>query len=130
MRDHVKILGWIHLVSGGIGLVVGMGLAATMGFAGLLSGDAEATATLGIIGVFLVGLMAVLSLPALLCGWGLLKLRPWSRILGIVLSAIQLPGFPVGTLVGAYGLWVLLNDESRLLLESGGRGVAGYGRSV
>jgi hypothetical protein len=128
MRDHIKILGWIHLVGGGIGLVVGIGLAATMGFASLFSGDAEATAALGIISVVLVAMMTVLSLPALLCGWGLLKYRPWSRILGIVLAAIQLPGFPMGTLLGAYGLWVLLNDESKLLLESGGRGVAPYGR--
>jgi hypothetical protein len=130
MRDNLRILGWIYLVSGGIALVLGLGLAATMGFAGILSRNAEATATLGIVAAFVVVLMTVLAVPALLCGWGLLKYRPWSRILGIVLSVLHLPAFPVGTLIGGLGLYVLLNDETRALLESGGTGVRAYRAGV
>jgi hypothetical protein len=40
-------------------------------------------------------------------------------VLGFVLSVLQLASFPVGTLIGGYGLWVLLNDESRRMLEAG-----------
>jgi hypothetical protein len=52
---------------------------------------------------------AVLSLPSLVCGWGLLRRRAWSRWLGIFLAALAVVQVPVGTIVGGYILWVLLS---------------------
>jgi hypothetical protein len=37
----------------------------------------------------------------------------------IVISALHLLSFPFGTALGVYGLWVLLNEQSRQLLEGG-----------
>jgi hypothetical protein len=37
----------------------------------------------------------------------------------IVISALHLLSFPIGTALGVYGLWVLLNEQSRRLLEGG-----------
>jgi len=60
-----------------------------------------------------------MGLPSVITGYGLLKFRPWSRIVGIVLSAISLINIPIGTAVGAYGLWILLNKETeRLFLQA------------
>jgi len=60
--------------------------------------------------VFIV--MLVVSLPGLIIGIGLLQFRPWARVGGIVLSAFDLLGFPFHTILGIYGLWVLLNRET------------------
>jgi hypothetical protein len=119
MRDHLKILGWLYVASGALVLMLAVLFGVVFGFAGLMSGEAEAGALLGGVGALVAIFMAALSVPSLLCGWGLLNGRPWSRVLGIVLSILQLASFPVGTLLGGYGLWVLLNDDSRRLLESG-----------
>ena len=48
----------------------------------------------------------------LFAGIGLLKLRPWGRILGIVMSIVNLLYIPIGTIVGIYGLWVLFSKET------------------
>jgi hypothetical protein len=40
--------------------------------------------------------------------YGLQKRRPWGRILAIIDSSVSLLSFPIGTVLGAYGLWVLL----------------------
>jgi hypothetical protein len=45
-----------------------------------------------------------------LVGWGLWGVKPWARIGAIVLAVLHLPGFPIGTLIGALILWYLLTD--------------------
>jgi len=42
-------------------------------------------------------------------GWRLRRRDPRVRVLGIVLSALTLLSFPLGTVLGAYGLWALLS---------------------
>ncbi len=49
--------------------------------------------------------------------YGLLKRRPWGRVLGIIDNTISLIFFPIGTLFGAYGLWVLLPDDAARYLH-------------
>jgi hypothetical protein len=127
MRDHVKILGILHIVFGAIGIVIGFiillvfgGLAGVVG-SGIDIGDtdrATGMAVLGIIGAAAFIFTLVLSLPSLIAGIGLLKYRPWARILTIVLSAIDLLHIPLGTLLGIYGLWVLLSPQTEALFRS------------
>lgn len=47
--------------------------------------------------------------------WGLIKGKNWARILMIVLSALHLVNIQIGTILGSYGLWVLLSKETGLL---------------
>ena len=60
-------------------------------------------------------MVVVLSLPGIIAGIGLLKLQPWARILAIVISALDLLNVPIGTALGVYGLWVLLQAETERL---------------
>ena len=120
MRDHVRILAILNIVMGSIGLLIGIGLLFMFGGIGILagvanSGDPEAALALPIMGgigglIFLVVL--IFSAPQIIGGIGLLKMQPWARILVIVLSAVGLLSVPIGTALGIYGLWVLLNEET------------------
>lgn len=121
MRQHVSILGTLYVVFSGLGILAAF--AALMFFGGIaglvrMSDDPEAAVAvpiLGIIGVFVFFLTLVISIPGLIVGIGLVKFRPWARVLGIVLSALNLLNFPFGTALGAYGLWALLNAETESL---------------
>jgi hypothetical protein len=124
METHVKVLGVLYLVLSALYLLVALFLAATLGgTAGIVSATAEpedaaiAIPVLGIAGTALVIFLVVFALPGLLTGYGLLKYKPWARILGIVLSAMSLVNVPLGTIAGAYGLWVLLNKETERLFD-------------
>ena len=119
MRDHIKILGWLYVAGGALMLLIGFFLGSLFGVAGLLSGSGEDGAVLGGIGAALAVFISLLGVPSLICGWGLLTFKRWSRVFGIVMSVLQVANFPFGTLMGGYGLWVLLNDAQRVL-ESGG----------
>jgi len=125
MLTHVKVLGVLYLVMSGIGLLFALLIFFALGTAASIVGmsaspedAAVAMPILGITGTALSMLLLLLSLPGIVTGWGLLKLRPWARILGIVLAVISLLNFPIGTAIGVYGLWVLLTKETEKLFTS------------
>jgi len=127
MENHIKILGIIHMVLGVLGICVALLVLAIFGLGALgIAGAAAheqpeafiAVPIVAAIGTFLVVLVAVLSLPGIIAGYELLNYRPWARILTIVLCAINLLNIPVGTAIGIYGLWVLLNQETERLFLS------------
>jgi hypothetical protein len=126
MDTHVKVVAWLRIAASAVYLVGALVVMAMFGFAGAAagtSGDAEAARAAPWIAAFgtaiAIGLL-VLALPGLITGWGLLNYRPWARIVNIVLSIIDLFGFPVGTALGVYSLWVMFQPEAVLLFEGGG----------
>jgi hypothetical protein len=126
MQTHVKVLGILYLVVSGFCLLTALFLLVVMGgAAGIVGAAADpqdaaiAIPVLGIAGTALVIFLGGFSLPGLLTGYGLLNYRPWARILGIVLSALSLINIPIGTLMGAYGLWVLLSKDTERLFDGG-----------
>jgi hypothetical protein len=124
MAQHVKILGWLNIIYGSFGVLIGLlvfiVLGGVAGFIGQLdpSADAETAAPiLVLVGTLVVVLLAVVSAPSIIAGIGLLQFKAWSRVLTIVLSAIHLISIPFGTLLGAYGLWVLLSQPTEALFR-------------
>jgi hypothetical protein len=95
-------------------LLIATGAFLFLFFAGMGAGaaDPEAFRILGAIGLALVVFMALMAVPGLVAGYGILKRRSWARVIGIVVGALDLPLFPVGTVVGAYTLWVLTDRGS------------------
>jgi len=53
----------------------------------------------------------IVSLPGILAGLGLFKRQEWARILTLVLSVISIFNFPIGTGVGIYSIWALVQPE-------------------
>lgn len=124
MQTHVKVLAVLFIVVGAAGIIFAVfsTLVLTV-LAGVVGSSGEEGAAiggtfLGLTGILLAIVMLALALPSILCGWGLLKLRPWARILGIILSAISLVRFPFLTLLGIYGLWVLFKKDTEALFAS------------
>jgi hypothetical protein len=125
MQTHIKVLGVVYLAIGGCMLLGAVFLTLTLGgVASIVGATAEphdaaiAIPVIGIAGMALATFFGVMGLPSLITGYGLLTFKPWSRVLGIVLSAISLINIPLGTIAGAYGLWVLLNKESERLFNN------------
>ncbi len=124
MQTHLKVLAVLFIVFGALGVLAALGLMAVFGVgAGIVgaTGDPDAAIAIPIIGITGVALtifLLALSVPGLITGFGLLKLKPWARILAIVLCAINLINIPFGTILGVYGLWVLLNGETERMFNA------------
>jgi hypothetical protein len=50
-------------------------------------------------------------------GIGLFSYKPWSRILVMIVSAINCLHIPIGTAKGIYSIWVLMQPETIELFE-------------
>ncbi len=126
MTTHIKVLGVLYIALSVLGLLGALFLSLIFGTAsGIVGASAEphdaaiALPIIGLTGMMLVVFLLVLSLPGLIAGIGLLKFRPWARVLAIVVAVINLVHIPFGTIVGLYGLWVLFNKETeRLFAET------------
>lgn len=123
--DHVKILGvafgvlgalilltFLLLVLVSVGVFVGLGI--TMANE---TGDST-QAGIGVLGgVFTIVFYGVLGiifiLPPGMASWKLLKRRRRARLWGILASIVLLAMFPVGTMIGIYGLWFFLSSTGR-----------------
>jgi hypothetical protein len=121
MRTHVKVVAALFFVFSAVGVL--MALFSSLFFGALASfvgaqGDDGAplgAAILGFTGLSFTIILLALSIPGLVCGWGLLRFRRWARILAIVLAAISLLRIPLGTAFGVYALWVLFNKQTEVL---------------
>ncbi len=118
MQKHITVLAVLHIAWGALGL-----LGATITFisiagGGLISGEGEVIAITATVGTLIGGIIVVMSIPSLIGGLGLLKLKSWARYLVLVLGFLNLPGIPVGTALGIYTIWVLLKDETARLCSA------------
>ena len=124
METHVKVLAILYIAFSALFLLAAMVLMLVLGGASAIVGTtappedaAIALPILGITGAALSMFLVALSLPGLVVGIGILKRANWARILGIVLSALHLINIPFGTILGAYGLWVLLHTDTERLFS-------------
>src|SRR5258706_6941256 len=117
MRDHVRILGWCFIAYSSIIVLVGLGIGSIVLFGGAISGDQQAMWITGAVGAAIACFLILVSLPGMFAGIGLLKMQPWARIVAIVVVVLHILSFPLGTALGVYTLWVLLNTETEVLFR-------------
>jgi hypothetical protein len=124
METHVKVLGALEIAMGVFMLLGALMIVLVFGVAAdavRVSDSPNTTIALpiiGITGMALVTFLLTLSLPGIIVGIGLLGLRPWARIAGIVLSILGMTMIPFGTIIGAYGLWVLFSKDTERLFAA------------
>ena len=117
MERHVTIVAALQIGWSILGLILGVFLLILLGTLGTISGDEEALIILPLIGLLLGGALIILSGLGILGGFGLLRYRNWARILILVLSALDLLNFPLGTALAVYTIWVLVQEETARLFH-------------
>lgn len=123
MDTHVKVLGWLHILLNVpiflLGLFFFLG-SVLVGGAFLGGPQGFAFPLFGAIGALVLLFIFILSVPGIIVGWALITRVSWGRVLGIVVSILDLINFPVGTALGVYGLIVLFDPRTVLLFEGQG----------
>jgi hypothetical protein len=107
MARHVRILGWLYIVLGALGVLGALAAFGLIAGFGVLAGDPVAFGTLWLIGSIAGVYLMIVSLPNLLVGAGLLlNWGGWVIILAVILGFLNLANFPFGTALGLYTFWV------------------------
>jgi len=112
MSTHVKVIAGLYIVFGVIGIMVAVGLGLIISFGGWVSGDQIAMTVTTIVAIVLGMGIFLFSVPGIIAGIGLFKFKEWARIFSIILGILNLPGFPIGTALGLYTLFIMLDAET------------------
>jgi len=125
MQHHATLVSILHIVFGAMHLV-GAAVVGSLSIVAdrvlvilmreqVISPSDLPLELLEILPLLLAGVaivIAVCSLPGLIAGVGYLRYREWARITLLVVSFFSLANIPLGTLLGGYSIWVLLQDET------------------
>jgi hypothetical protein len=117
METNVKILGWLHIVLGIFGAIIGAVVLFILLGSGLISRDREAMSILALVGTFFALIMSIISLPGIITGVGLLNTRPWARVFALILALLNLMNFPLGTILAIYTFVSLLSTDAAELFS-------------
>lgn len=126
MDTNIKVLGWLYIVLGILGVLAGAFVLVILLGVGTVVGVAEGgadgrmvTGIMSIVGVSVALFVTILSVPGIITGFGLLKFKSWARVLALILGILNLPGFPFGTVLGVYTLISLLTEDASILFAEG-----------
>ena len=125
MQSHITLVGVLNIVyravrALGAGVLVALGvwfdplLCALMRSRTVSPHDVpfEVMEFVPLILFVIAGVIILFSLLGIIGAIGVLKRKEWGRILLLVISFFHLIRVPLGTILGVYSIWVLLNKET------------------
>jgi hypothetical protein len=129
MAVQVDFLGVLFVVWGLLTTLIGVSTLALGVGAVALMASAERSGVSGPGGNVAAGVAVVIfaALALIAIVWGaahvvvgvpLRRRRPWARIMALILGSVDLLLLPYGTALGIYTLWVLLNENGKMLFSS------------
>lgn len=118
MKKHVTLVAALQIGFSAMGIIGATILFFVFSFAGSFVPEVGVEGTiLKFLGTFLPSILVLGSILGLVGGIGLLNMQRWARVLVMIMAAFGCFVFPIGTIVGIYSLWVLLQDETARLLH-------------
>jgi uncharacterized membrane protein len=118
MDKHIQVLGILHIVYSSIALLSGAIVFLLFFGTGVFvsrlddAQTANVPAILFTVGSAIALILVIVSIPGIIGGIGLLKRKEWARILVLVVGFLDLLHIPLGTILGIYTIWALMNDEA------------------
>jgi hypothetical protein len=123
VNRHVELLGLLHLIWGGLGLLLGVSLivlAAGATAIAMMPEQQSSSVAAGLTAVALGGVGLVLGAGGAVSAWvgaGLRRHRAAARVAAFALALLNLFVLPFGTALGIYTFWTLAHHDARRLFE-------------
>jgi len=119
MEKHITVLGALYIAFGALNVLAAIIVWTIVVGGGLISGDEEAIAITTGVASAIVFILVLFAAPGIIGGIGLLKWRRWARYVVLILGCLNLFHIPLGTVLGVYTIWALMQDETVKLFASG-----------
>lgn len=119
MQKHVTVVGAVHIGYAAWGVLWAVIIFILLALIGPITGDETAKAILTTVACIIPGVLLAVAIPGIVGGIGVLRLRPWARYMVLVISVLALFSVPIGTAIGVYSIWVLIQDETAQLFAPG-----------
>ncbi len=111
MEKHINIVATIHIIFSLLGIFFAILASTILGLVGDFIDDRDAEMVLTIVANGVAVFFTIIAIPGIIGGIGLMKRKEWARILILIISVLDLFNFPIGTAVGGYSIWALVQPE-------------------
>ncbi len=111
MEKHINVAASLQIGLSVLGIVAGLVIFVILFSGAGVVADKEAQVILSVIGKVVAGIIIICSLPGIIAGIRLFKRKEWGRILTLIISVLHLVNFPLGTAVGVYCIWAMIQPE-------------------
>jgi hypothetical protein len=105
-RTHQKILGALFVAYGALNFTAGVALLASINVVNIFVDELEVIQLVTFFSGIIGGALLLVSIPAIIAGIGFLQEKEWSKIPGLIVAIVFLLFFPIGTIIGIYGIWL------------------------
>ena len=122
MTSHVDLLGTLFIIWGLLTTLVGVStLALGVAAAALVTSRGSVAAGVTAAAFTTLAVLAMVwGVVHVIVGIPLRRRQPWSRLIALMLGSVDLLLLPYGTALGAYALWVLLDEKGKALFAVNG----------
>ena len=112
MEKHINVIAALRIGFSILGIIIGIIIFLILYVIGNATNDYDAKIVLPIIANVLIAIFIILSIPGIIAGIGLFKRKEWARVLTLIISVLDLVNIPIGTALGAYSIWALVQPET------------------
>ena len=117
MEKHLTVVASLQVGFSALGIIAAIVVFVVLKNVWAIVDDYEAERVLKIVAAWLPLFLIILSLPGLVGGIGLFLRQGWARILTLIVAALGLLNIPIGTALGIYTIWVLVQSETTKLFN-------------
>ena len=112
MEKHINVVAALQIGLSIFNLLIALLIFTVLNLVGGFVDEPNANNILSLIADILAIVFIVISIPGIVAGMGLYKRKEWARILTLFLSIIEIFSFPIGTAIGIYSIWALIQPET------------------
>ncbi|MBN2460307.1 MAG: hypothetical protein JXB60_01770 [Candidatus Cloacimonetes bacterium] len=117
MEKHITAVAALHVGFSILRVFIAIIVFIILTTTALISRDPDAYLVLSTVGIVVGVFILVISIPGIIGGIALFSHKNWGRILILIISALELLSIPIGTALGVYSIWVLVQDETVKLFQ-------------
>ena len=117
MEKHLTVVASLQVGFSALGILAAIIVFVVLRNVWAVVDDYEAERVLKIVAAWVPLFLIVISLPGLIGGIGLFLRQGWARILTLIVAALGLLNIPIGTALGIYTIWVLVQPETTRLFN-------------
>ena len=119
MKKHVTVVAAIQIGFGILGIIGALTVFFALNFAkGFVGNEDVPRVVLSFLSISLPLLIGFMSTLGLVGGIALLSYKNWARILVMITAAMGCLAIPIGTLIGVYSIWALMQDDTIKLFKA------------
>lgn len=112
MEKHINVVAALQIGLSIFTLLMVILTYSVMSIIGNFIDEPEGEMVLRIIGNVISTFLIIISIPGIIAGFGLYRRKEWARILTLILSVLAIFNFPIGTAIGIYSIWALIQPET------------------